>query len=150
MVIENVGHSSNIKAVRATLDSVYVAWAKNDADEFVARYVKDATAVLPGIYLPDREALREAMAGLFAGPFKGSRAVHEVRKIRFPHSGTAVLISEGAVILAGQTQPDETSRSIETWVMGTHQGRWLIEAFHNCPLNAAWAADVRSVLGVVD
>ena len=124
-------------AVRAALDGVYVAWADNDADAFVAPYAEDATAVLPGSYLPNKEAIRATMAAVFSGPLKGSRAIHEVQSIRFLGDSAALVISKGAVLLAGQTEPAQESRGLDTWVLSKQDGTWLIEAFHNCPEDAA-------------
>ena len=75
--------AGNDGAVRAALDRVY-AWADNDADAFVAPYAENATATLPGTYLPDKEAIRVTMVAAFAGPLKGSTATYDVQSIRFP------------------------------------------------------------------
>jgi uncharacterized protein (TIGR02246 family) len=56
------------------LDEVYTAWADNDADAFVAPYAETATAVLPGTYLTDRQAIRATMATLSASELNGSKA----------------------------------------------------------------------------
>lgn len=124
-------------AVRAVINEVYTAWAGNDADAFVAPYAEDATAQLPGSYLPDRAAIRATMAEAFAGPLKGSRAVHDIRRIRFLAAGAAIVVSRGAVIPAGGSQPDPHSRSLETWVLSRRAEGWRVEAFHNCPEHAA-------------
>jgi len=124
-------------AVRAVLDDVYAAWADNDADAFAASYAEDATAVLPGSYLKDKEAVRATMAAVFAGPLKGSSAIHEVQSIRFPGTGTAIVISKGAVLLAGQDEPAAETRSVDTWVLSGRDGTWRVEAFHNCPEHAS-------------
>lgn len=124
-------------AVRAVLDGIYVAWADNDADAFVAPYAEDATAVLPGSYLNGREAIRATMAAVFGGQLKGSRATHEVQGVRFPGVGTAIVISKGAVLLAGQEAPATESRALATWVLSKQDGIWRVEAFHNCPENLA-------------
>jgi uncharacterized protein (TIGR02246 family) len=124
-------------AVRAVLDRVYAAWADNDADAFVASYAADATALLPGSYLRDKEAIRATMAAVFAGPFKGSRGVHEVQSIRFLGAGTAVVISKGGIVLAGETEPRSENRALETWVLSQQDGTWRVNAFHNCPENPA-------------
>jgi uncharacterized protein (TIGR02246 family) len=55
------------RAVRAVIQSVYDAWAKNDADAFVAQHSPGATATLPGSFLGDREAIRSVMKDVFAG-----------------------------------------------------------------------------------
>jgi uncharacterized protein (TIGR02246 family) len=118
-------------AVRATLDQVYAAWAANDADAFVAPYAEDATAVLPGAFLPDREAIWACMADVFAGPLKGSAARHEVRSIRYAGPGVAIVIGTGAVLLAGQAEPEPAS--VETWVLSRQDGTWRVRAFQNSP-----------------
>ncbi len=125
------------RAVRAVLDGVYTAWAENDADAFVASYAADATALLPGSYLQNKDAIRAAMAAGFAGPLEGSRAVHEIQSIRFPGAGTAIVISKGAIVLAGETEPRNENRALETWVLSRQDGTWRVKAFHNCPENAA-------------
>jgi uncharacterized protein (TIGR02246 family) len=124
-------------AVRAVLDGVYAAWTDNDADAFVASYAESATAVLPGSYLRNKEAIRATMASVFAGPLKGSRAIHDVQSIRFVGADAAIVISKGAVLLAGQTEPAVESRALETWVLSKQDGNWRVEAFHNCPEKAA-------------
>jgi uncharacterized protein (TIGR02246 family) len=124
-------------AVRAVLDRVYAAWAKNDADAFVASYAADATALLPGSYLQDKEAIRATMAVAFAGPLKGSRGVNKIQSIRFPSAGTAIVISKGAVVLAGEAEPRAENRALETWVLSRQDGTWRVQAFHNCAENAA-------------
>lgn len=123
--------------VRAILDEVYAAWADNDADAFVAPYAETATAILPGTYLPDREAIRATMAALFAGELKGSKGTHEVESIRYVGADAAIVISKGAMLLADQTEPDRANRALDTWVLAEQDGAWRVQAFHNCPEYAA-------------
>jgi len=137
MTSNNATSVLNDSAVRAVLDGVYAAWADNDADAFVAPYAERATAVLPGSYLRNKEAIRATMASVFAGPLKGSRAIHGVQSIRFVGADAAIVISKGAVLLAGQTEPAAESRALETWVLSKQDGNWRVEAFHNCPEKAA-------------
>ena len=137
MTSNNATSVLNDSAVRAVLDGVYAAWADNDADAFVAPYAERATAVLPGSYLRNKEAIRATMASVFAGPLKGSRAIHDVQSIRFVGADAAIVISKGAVLLAGQTEPAAESRALETWVLSKQDGNWRVEAFHNCPEKAA-------------
>jgi uncharacterized protein (TIGR02246 family) len=125
------------RQVRAVLDEVYAAWADNDADAFVAPYAETATAVLPGTYLPDRQAIRATMATLFAGELAGSKGVHEVQTIPFVGIDVAVVISKGAMLLAGQTEPDAANRALETWVLTRQAGTWRVQAFCNCPEHPA-------------
>ncbi len=77
------------------------------------------------------------MVAAFAGPLKGWRAIYEVQGIRFPAADTAIVISKGAVLLAGHAALVAESRSVDTWVLSKGDGTWRVEAFHNCPENAA-------------
>jgi uncharacterized protein (TIGR02246 family) len=124
-------------AVRAALDRIYAAWADNDADAFVAGYADDATAALPGTYLPGKDAIRANMAQAFAGPLKGSSAIHEIHNIRFVGAETAVVTSKGAVLQPGQTQPVAEVEALETWILSKQGGTWRVRAFHNCLANPA-------------
>ena len=120
-------------AVRAVLDAVYAAWADNDADAFVAPYTPGATAVHSGTVMENRDAIRVTMATVFDGPLKGSKGIHDVQKIRFVGADTAVVLSNGAILFAGQAEPASESRTLDGWVLCKHDGGWRVEAFHNCP-----------------
>jgi uncharacterized protein (TIGR02246 family) len=121
------------RAVNAVLDAVYAAWADNDADAFVAPYAADATAVHSGTVMPTRDAIRTTMATVFDGPLKGSRGIHDVQTIRFVGVDTAIVLSRGAIVFAGQVEPAEESRTLDGWVLCRQDGMWRVEAFHNCP-----------------
>ena len=133
----NATSADDDSAVAAVLDKVYAAWAAGDADAFVAPYAEHATAVLPGSYLQDKDAIRATMAGGFTGPLKNSRGVHQVQSIRFPGAGTAIVISKGGIVFAGQTGIAPETRSVKTWVLSRQDGTWRVEAFHNCARDSA-------------
>jgi uncharacterized protein (TIGR02246 family) len=124
--------NSAAAAVRAVLERVYAAWARNDADAFVEPYDEAATASLPGTFLSNRAAIHATMKALFTGVLAGSRAVYEIQSIRWPGADVALVTSQGAVVRAGQMQPDEATRSFETWVLCKHGAEWRVLAFHNC------------------
>ncbi len=87
--------------------------------------------------MEDRDAIRVTMASVFDGPLKGSKGIHDVQNIRFIGADTAVVLSKGAVLFAGQAEPAAQSRTLDGWVLCKHDGRWRVEAFHNCPEIAA-------------
>jgi uncharacterized protein (TIGR02246 family) len=129
-------------AIRALFHEVVSAWEKGETDAFVAWYADDATAILPGFYLPGKDALRASMAAAFAGALKGSRRLHEVRSIRHPGDGTAIVITDSTTVFPGEGGSGEARRGTEqreraTWVLSGRNGRWLIEAYHGCPEQAA-------------
>jgi uncharacterized protein (TIGR02246 family) len=120
-------------AVRAVFDAVSSAWAGSDADAFVEWYTEDATAILPGYYLPGKANIRASMADAFAGPLNGSRRIHVLQSVRFLDDDTAIVISKSSTLFPGEAEPPAERWALATWVLSKHAGRWLIEAYHDCP-----------------
>jgi uncharacterized protein (TIGR02246 family) len=120
--------------VRAVLDRLYEAWVACDADAFVADYAEDATSILPGSYNVGRTAIRDRMAGVFAGPMKGSRVHDEVQSIRFLGDDAAVVVSRSLPVMPGEDEGAIPADRwlVATWTLTRRDGRWLVAAFHNC------------------
>jgi uncharacterized protein (TIGR02246 family) len=122
-------------AVRAVLRGIYAAWAANDADAFAASYVEDATVVMPGVYRKGQDEIRAYMAAGFAGPLKGSRAIDEPQSIRLLGADTAIVVSEGGILMAGETDVPAGRQVRATWVLVKQDGQWLITSYQNCLAN---------------
>jgi len=123
--------------VRAVLEGILIAWADNDADAFVAWYAEDATVVLPGNYMKDKQAIRASMEAAFAGPLKGSTRVVDLQSVRFLGSDAAVVVGKSAVVAEGEAGPPAGRWTFATWVLSKHDGKWLVEAYHDCPVTIA-------------
>jgi uncharacterized protein (TIGR02246 family) len=122
------------RAARAVLDRLYDAWAVSDADGFVADYAENATSILPATYLTGRNAIRDRMAGVLAGPMKGSRVRDEVQSVRFLGDSAAVIVSRSAVVMPGE-EPDAVPADrwlMATWTLTRQDDRWLVVAYHCC------------------
>jgi uncharacterized protein (TIGR02246 family) len=126
---------SEQRAVTEVIDGIYAAWADNDADAFAALYLEDATVIQPGIYKNGREVVRTSMAAGFAGPLKGSTVIDEPLSVRFLNDEAAVVISQGAVRMSGETEPPPQRLVRATWVLAKRDGKWRIAAYHNSPAN---------------
>ena len=87
--------------IRAVFAQTSRAWADGDGEAFAAWYAPDATVILPAVYLPGQDAIREAMAAAFAGPLKNTRRTHQVRSIRFTSPGTAIVITDSVTVPPG-------------------------------------------------
>jgi uncharacterized protein (TIGR02246 family) len=124
-------------AVRDVLDRMYQAWAAEDPDAIAELYLDHVTVVMPGVYRGSSDEVRTYFAAGFAGPLRGSRASDEVRSVRFPAPDTAIVVSEGGVLLAGETTVPDARRVRATWVLARRDGEWRIAAYHNCALHAA-------------
>lgn len=121
------------ESVLNVIHAVYDAWADGDADAFAALYTEDASVVQPGIYKANKEVVRSTMAAGFAGPLKGSRVIDEPLSVRFLGDEAAIVITEGAVLLAGQTEPAPHMQIRATWVLTNQDGQWLVAAYQNSP-----------------
>jgi uncharacterized protein (TIGR02246 family) len=122
-------------SVLSVIESVYDAWAAGDADALAQLYTDDATVVQPGIHKRNREDIRTTMAAGFAGPLKGSRVLDEPQSVRFLASNTAVVITEGGILMAGQTELPAERWVRATWVLTQRDDRWHVAAYQNSPAN---------------
>ena len=122
-------------SVLGIIQAVYDAWADNDAEAFAALYTEDATVVQPGIHKKNREDVRATMAAGFAGPLKGSRVLDEPVSLRFLGSDAAVVITQGGVLMAGQSEvpPERIVRA--TWVLTRMNDHWYVAAYQSSPAN---------------
>ncbi len=123
-------------AINAMLSEMYQAWAANDADGFVRYYTEDASAILPGSRRGSRKAIRDSMAAGFDGPLKGSSTIDRQLSLRFLGEDTAIAVSEGGILFAGEDAVPEARKIHATWVFEKRHGRWMVAAYHNSPLHA--------------
>jgi uncharacterized protein (TIGR02246 family) len=135
--MSNNTHTADEAAIQAVLTDSYKAWDAGDADGMVADYTEDATAILPGSLRDGREAIRQSMAMAFAGPLQGSSTWNRQLSIRFIGADGAIVISESAILFAGETEAPESRKVNATWVFEKRDGRWLVAAYHNSPVVAA-------------
>ncbi|MEU7941819.1 SgcJ/EcaC family oxidoreductase [Microbispora bryophytorum] len=123
-------------AIKAVLVDSYKAWEAGDADGMVANYTVDATAIMTGSLRDSREVIRQSMALGFEGPLKGSSTYNKQLSIRFVGRDGAIVVSESAILFAGETEVPDQRKVNATWVLEKRDGRWLIAAYHNSPVLA--------------
>ena len=121
-------------AINVMLSEMYQAWADNDADGFVKYYTDDATAILPGSLRGSRKVIRDLMAAGFEGPLKGSSTVDKQLSLRFVGQDAAIAISEGGILFAGENAVPGARQIHATWVFEKRDGRWMVAAYHNSPV----------------
>ena len=126
--------SDDEAAINVMLSEMYQAWTNNDADGFVKYYTDDATAILPGSLRGSRKVIRDLMAAGFEGPLKDSSTVDEQLSLRFVGQDAAIAISEGGILFAGEDAVPEARKIHATWVFEKRDGRWMVAAYHNSPV----------------
>ncbi|NUO64093.1 MAG: SgcJ/EcaC family oxidoreductase [Gemmatimonadaceae bacterium] len=133
-------HADSVRIV-AELAGLDSAWHSGDADAWVAHYASDADFVgfvnISGTRMTDRATLRERLARIFAGMFRGSRHVGTLQRLRFLGAHIAVAdedieITGFAALPAGisATAPG-VLRTRMRHVLVRRGRRWLIVASQN-------------------
>ena len=120
-------------AIAAVPQQVVAAWAAHDADAFAELFTDDATMILPGLYCKGREQIRTHMAAAFAGPYRGTRVTGEPIDIRLLRPQVALLITEGGVVAAGESEPAADRAVRGSWLVVERDGRWQLAAYQNSP-----------------
>ncbi|MFF0384977.1 SgcJ/EcaC family oxidoreductase [Streptomyces sp. NPDC004286] len=134
MTSTDTSNSEIETAVRDVLDRLQETWSAGDADAVADLYTEDATLVMTGVFINGREEIRKFMTDAFAGPLVGSRPHNVPRIIRAVGADTAIVNSDIGIILAGNDGVAEGDERVATWALARHDDRWLIAAYHNCPV----------------
>ena len=129
----NSRRSQDEAAISDVLGGVYEAWNDANPAAFVASYLDDASAVLPGAHMKSKAEIEGAMAYSFAGPLKGTRSSGKTLDVRFVSDETAVVISEAGVLLPGEIEAPPERTSLATWVIVRQDGHWRIAAYSSSP-----------------
>lgn len=133
MILSTEAKQKDEAAVLDVLKGVDEAWNNADPDAFVADYLDDASAILPGTYLKSREDIRNAMAFSFGGPLKGTRSSDEVLDVRLLNDDAALVISRTGVLIPGENEAPPERTAYATWVLAKRDGKWLLAAYCNSP-----------------
>jgi uncharacterized protein (TIGR02246 family) len=120
-------------AIAALTQKVVSAWARHDAESFASVFADDGTMILVGAYCEGRDQVTAYMTEAFSGRYKGTRVTGTPISIRALGPDTAILLSEGGVLEAGQTEPSPGSAIRASWLAIRQDGQWRLAAYQNTP-----------------
>lgn len=124
-------------AIAALTQKVSSSWAEGDADTFASVFADGGTMILAGVYCEGRDEVRDFMAEAFDGPYKGTQVTGTPISIRKLGPDVAILLSDGGVIGAGETEVSEDSQIRASWLaVRQEDGQWLLAAYQNTPRNS--------------
>lgn len=125
-------------AIRAIVAAQAAAWDKGDADGFAKDISPEVSFTnLYGMVMYGGPSFLERQRQILSTFFKGTTKHHTIRRIRFVTPDVALVDIDNEVrgvktMPAGVAVPADgilKSQLLEVFVR--HNGRWLIEAFHN-------------------
>jgi uncharacterized protein (TIGR02246 family) len=134
--------SSGIKTSAVTGESVLrqvperttSAWTSHDASAFAEVFTRDTEVVIAGSYLRGRDEVRSYMSAAFSGPLKGTTVISAPVSTEYINAETGLVITEGGVILPGETDVSAERAIRGTWVLAPEDGEWRIRAYHSSPI----------------
>jgi uncharacterized protein (TIGR02246 family) len=123
--------------VTATVQELYrallAAWNADDAQAFAAAFAGDGVVVgFDGSEMTGREAIAEELTRIFADHATGSY-VGIVRSVRPLGDDAFLLRAVAGVVPAGEDDINPELNSVQSLVASWHDGRWLVDLYHNTP-----------------
>jgi len=110
------------------------AWASNDADAFAEVFTEDTEVVIAGTYLRGRDEVRSYISAAFSGPIRGTRVISDPVSVEYICAETGLVITEGGILLPGETNYSAARAVRGTWVLAPEDGEWRIRAYHSSPI----------------
>lgn len=105
------------KAVLTVPMRISAAWAANDPDMFADTFVDNGSLLMGDRQLSSREEIRTYMAEAFAGYRKGAHVDGWPIAISFLSDTVAMVITEGGVVAAGETEIAPANLIRATWIV---------------------------------
>lgn len=90
--------------------------------------------VIAGTYLQGRDQVRSYMSAAFSGPIKGTTVISDPVSVEYINNDTGLVMTEGGVMLPGETSVSAARAIRGTWVLTIENGEWRIRAYHSSPI----------------
>jgi uncharacterized protein (TIGR02246 family) len=122
------------RAVLSVPQLIKAAWAANDADFFADIFTENGSLLMQDDQLTSREEIRAYMAAGFAGRYRGAQVDGWPLAVRFLANDVAMAVTQGGIILAGETEiaPERAIRAV--WVIVAEGGRWKLLSHQSSPI----------------
>jgi uncharacterized protein (TIGR02246 family) len=121
-------------ALRQVTERTTQAWADHDPAAFAQVFAKDTKVVIAGHYLQSRDEVRAYISAAFSGPVKGTRVIMNPVSAEFMSADTGVVMTEGGILLPGETSVAAERAIWGTWVLAVEDAEWRIRAYHSSPV----------------
>lgn len=124
------------KAVLTVPVRIQAAWASNDPDAFAGTFTEQGSLLMGETQLTSREQIRAFMAAGFRGPLLGAHVKGWPLAVNFLSPDVAMTVTEGGIIMAGETETAPERRIRATWiVIRQPDGRLELLSHHSSPIS---------------
>lgn len=127
--------SEEEKAVLTVPQRIQDGWRRNDADFFASHFVANGSLLMQDNQLTSRDQIREYMAAGFETYFKGAKVTGWPLAVRFLSEGVALAVTEGGIILDGETEIAPSRRIRAVWVVAERDGEWQLVSHQSSPIS---------------
>jgi uncharacterized protein (TIGR02246 family) len=109
--------SDDEKAVLTVPMRIQEGWERNDADYFAETFTENGSLLMKDDQLTSREEIRAYLKAGFTGYFRGARVRGWPLSVKFLDDTTAMVISQGGILLDGETETAPARQVRVTWVI---------------------------------
>lgn len=114
---------------------IQAAWARNDADFFADTFTENGSLLMQDKQLTSREEIREYMSKGFSGPLRGARVKGWPIDMRFLDENTALVVTEGGIMMAGDDDIQQDRLIRAAWVITREaDGRLRLVSHQSSPV----------------
>ena len=132
---QNAPKAADESAVRALVQKCIEGWNKGSGEAFAAQFAEDSDFVVGnGMHIKGRRQNASSHQQIFDTFFKGTRLWIQVKSVRFLKPDVALMHTASKVLKPGESDASPEPEFIQTWTVSKHGNEWLIDAFHNTPI----------------
>lgn len=105
------------KAVLTVPMRIQEGWERNDPDYFADTFAENGSLLMKDDQLTSRAEIRDYMAAGFAAEFRGAKVRGWPLSVKFLDDTTALVISQGGIVLDGETETAPARQVRVAWVI---------------------------------
>lgn len=113
---------------------IQAAWKTNDADTFASVFADNGSLLMRDEQLTSREQIRAYMRAGFDGALAGAHVKGWPLQVTFLAEDTAMVITQGGIILDGETETAPERQIRATWIVVERDGEWSLLSHQSSPI----------------
>jgi uncharacterized protein (TIGR02246 family) len=139
---QNAANAGNESAVRALVQKCVEGWNKGSGEAFAAQFAEDSDyVVVNGMHVKGRRENASAHQQIFDTFYKGTKLWVRVKSVRVLKPDVMLIHSVSKVLKPGESDASPEPEAIQTWMVSKHGSEWLVDAFHNTPIQRQGGQD---------